>query len=297
MIIVYICRQEWNEGDNLMIFYAHSKENEPEQNWQTLREHLNNTADIASTFAKAFNGDELAWIAGIMHDIGKYSIEFQKKLRGEKLSVDHSTAGAQLAIEYYGQVLGMLLAYCIAGHHAGLPDYGTVNKSGSLAARLKSSVRDYKNYSDDIKLPKFNKALPLKVTSKEYQYFAIAFYIRMIYSCLVDADYLDTERFMQNGNVNRSIGEKMDMLHEKLMSHLDKFEGKEGYINKKRMEILKRCIDIAPNAKGFYSLTVPTGGGKTLSSLAFALKHIKANDGIRRIIYVIPYTSITALRF
>lgn len=275
-----------------MIFYAHSKEKEPEQNWQTLSEHLNNTANMASAFAKTFISKEIAWIAGIMHDIGKYSIEFQKKLHGEKLFVDHSTAGAQLAIGYYGQVLGMLLSYCIAGHHAGLPDYGTVNKSGSLAARLQTSVKDYKNYSDDIELPKFEKMLPIKVASREHQYFAIAFYIRMLYSCLVDADYLDTERFMQNGNVNRDIGQKMDVLHEKLMLHMQKFQGKEGHINKKRTEILQQCIDMASNARGFYSLTVPTGGGKTLSSLAFALKHIKANDDMRRIIYVIPYTSI-----
>ncbi len=242
-----------------MVFYAHSKDNEPECNWQTLKEHLDNTADMASTFAKVFSGDELARIIGIMHDIGKYSIEFQKKLRGERLFVDHSTAGAQLAIEHYGTALGMLFSYCIAGHHTGLPDYGTVNKSGSLSARLKANLRCYKNYSGEIKLPKFNGVQPIKLASKEHKYFAIAFYIRMLYSCLVDADYLDTERFMQDGSVNRSIGEKMDVLFQKLFSHLEKFKGKKGFINMKRMEIQQRCINVASNAKGYYSLTVPTG--------------------------------------
>lgn len=274
-----------------MKFYAHSKENEPEQNWQTLKEHLNNTANIASCFALEFKSSELALILGIMHDIGKYSIEFQKKLAGEKLFVDHSTAGAQLAVEYYGQALGMLLSYCIAGHHAGLPDYGSVNKSGSLATRLKTGVKDYKSYSAEIELPGFDIKLPIVIASKEHQYFAIAFYIRMLYSCLVDADYLDTEHFMKDGTVNRIIGEDISKLYEKLMANLKRFEDKGGALNKKRREILEQCLSVACKKKGFYSLTVPTGGGKTLSSMAFALRHA-IEKGMRRIIYVIPYTSI-----
>lgn len=274
-----------------MVYYGHSKDGQPEQNYQTLKEHLINTANLSRSFAEPFGSGELAWIEGIMHDIGKYSAEFQRKLKGERLFVDHSTAGAQLAVEHYGDAVGRLLSYCIAGHHAGLPDYGTLNKGGSLSFRLKADIPYYKNYRTDIDLPEFKSKLPIKIINKDFTCFSISFYIRMLYSCLVDADYLDTESFMENGNVNRNIGEDMGKLYKKLMEHLKGFDNKEGWLNKKRHEILERCLTMADSPRGIYSLTVPTGGGKTLSSLSFALKHSIINN-MNRIIYVIPYTSI-----
>jgi CRISPR-associated helicase Cas3/CRISPR-associated endonuclease Cas3-HD len=274
-----------------MAYYAHSKENEPKENWQLLKEHLYNTADVASKFAAVFQSSEFAWIAGMMHDIGKYSNEFQSKLHGKKLFVDHSTAGAQLALKNYGPALGALFSYCVAGHHAGIPDYGTVNKNSSLALRLKSVVKDYSKYSEEILLPQFKKMLPISATNKEYQYFTIAFYIRMLFSCLVDADFLDTERFMKNGDVNRDIGENIYVLYEKLMLHMETLKNKKDHINQERRKVFQRCVQMASYKKGFFSMTVPTGGGKTLSSMAFALGHAIKNN-MNRIIYVIPYTSI-----
>ena len=120
--------------------------------------------------------------------------------------------------------------------------------------------------------------------------FSISFFIRMLYSCLVDADYLDTEFFMQDGKVDRKIEYDFKSFYEKLDLKLNSFI-EEGLINKKRKEILNKCIDKSRNNRGLYTLTVPTGGGKTLSSMAFAINHLHEND-MDRIIYVIPYTSI-----
>ncbi|SKA78233.1 CRISPR-associated helicase, Cas3 family [Caloramator quimbayensis] len=273
-----------------MIYYAHSKEEKGEECYQRLEEHLSNTADLASKFASSFNSQKLAYIIGKYHDIGKYSSEFQKKLRGENIKVDHSTAGAQLAYNLYGEIIGKIIAYCIAGHHAGLIDYGTSVKNNTLESRLKKSIYDYSSYKKEIEILKFDEKLSLKIDNIN-SFFSIAFFTKMLYSCLVDADFIDTEKFMSDGKVDRNIGDSLGILYTKLFAHLETLKNSKGYINIKRNEILKQCIEKADNNNGIYSLTVPTGGGKTKSSLAFALKHALKNN-MNRIIYVIPYTSI-----
>lgn len=276
-----------------MIYYAHSSEI-PDKPWQTIAEHLNNTAEKAKEYASGFNAGEFGYTCGILHDLGKYSEEFQQKLQGKCIRVDHSSAGAKEAEKIFGISLGRLLAYCIAGHHSGLLDYGTAaSTEGTLYARLNNDVKDYSGYQNDSNLM-INKnlpSLPIKHIVKEHQGFTLSFFVRMLYSCLVDADFIDTEAYMSETLKLRGNYLSIKDLNNLLNEFLNNLSGEATRINGKRKEILERCLYIANSSPGLFTLTVPTGGGKTYSSLAFALKHAVLN-GLDRIIYVIPYTSI-----
>ena len=206
--------------------------------------------------------------------------------------VDHSTAGAKWCWNQKGA--HQFLSYCIAGHHAGLPDTGGASDTsaqGTMMGRLKKRLEDYQRFSEEIEIPEL-KTLPFQPVEGENLDFFASMLIRMIYSCLVDADYLDTERFMDGESI-RNNGEPIERLYEKLESHISGWLDNDDLntINGRRTEILKHCIEMGKEKKGIFRLTVPTGGGKTVSSLAFALKHAKEHH-MERIIYVIPYTSI-----
>jgi CRISPR-associated helicase Cas3/CRISPR-associated endonuclease Cas3-HD len=277
---------------NIIKYYAHSSDN-LEKPWQTMTEHLYKTAQISKVYAAKFNGEGFGYIVGLLHDLGKYSVEFQQRLNGSKISVDHASAGAQEAMELFGQSYGKLLAYIIAGHHSGLPDHGTdASMDGTLAARLSKEIKDYSAYKKELELELnvLQSKIPINQID-EYIGFSISFFVRMLYSCLVDADFIDTERYMSD--VAKLRGEYISIpeLTQKINSYLSGFKSVETKINKKRGEILQRCLNLAKSDKGLYTLTVPTGGGKTYSSLAFALNHAEEHN-LERIIYVIPYTSI-----
>lgn len=281
-----------------MTYYAHSKEGTDEIEWQLLIDHLKETAELARQFGLDSGVSQLAYIAALLHDIGKYSQEFQSRLRGKKVRVDHSTAGAKELIEKYGgrkeKLLAILLAYCIAGHHAGMPDYGSpvdVAGDGTLLARLKTKIPDYHAYQSEIDLNQlpFPQPLQIRLLPKNPG-FTISFLTRMIFSALVDADFQETENYMRE-QMPRGQFAAIDELTKKLNNYLQNFINPNSEINRKRNETLKACIEKAKNPKGFFTLTVPTGGGKTLSSMAFALNHA-AFHGLRRIIYIIPYTTI-----
>ncbi len=275
------------------MYIAHTRENDSET--QSIKKHLESTANKAKDFGNSFNNGDYAYICGILHDIGKYSKDFQNKItNNSNIRVDHSTAGA-IEINKTINLVGRLLAYCIAGHHGGLPDGG--NKSDTVSevtlnGRLKraNQLPDYSCFETEINIPDFSGKLPnIKPLNKGG--FSLSFYIRMIYSCLVDSDFLDTEEFMSMGKVDRSVHYDYQFFNEKLNLYIGNFENIEQEINKKRAEILNYCIEKAKREKGLYTLTVPTGGGKTISSLAFAINHV-LELGMERIIYVIPYTSI-----
>ena len=284
-------------------FYAHSKEDRPPEEWQPLEKHLKNVAKMAQSFAEDFGAGDWGFWAGLWHDIGKYSDEFQRNLnlqQGREAHietkpgrVDHSTAGAQHAFKSLGDK-GKLLAYAIAGHHTGLLD-GKSNDA-CLYERLKKAIPDYYSCPEDILNSKSLGAPPLHLDIHEPKRFGfqLSFFVRMIYSCLVDADFLDTEAFMDREKSSWRRGYlSLPDLDKKLGDALDRMttEVSKTPINKHRAEILRNCLDASEHPQGLFSLTVPTGGGKTLSSLAFAMKHaLKYN--LKRIIYVIPYTSI-----
>lgn len=281
-----------------MVYYAHSKEGIDESQWQPLIDHLRNTARLARQFGCNDMVSQLAYIAALFHDIGKYSEEFQSRLRGKKIRVDHSTAGAkEISKKFLGrreEPLAQLLAYCIAGHHAGMPDYGSpadVTGEGTLISRLKSPIPNYEEYQTEIDLNelRFPQLLPIKPLSGNIG-FSFSFLARMVYSALVDADFQETENYMR-GHVPRGQYAKIAELTKKLNSYLQKFDNPTSAIDRKRSETLKSCIEKAQLPKGFFTLTVPTGGGKTLSSMAFALNHA-VRHGLNRVIYIIPYTTI-----
>lgn len=275
-----------------MDFFAHSSDTS-EKPWQTIAEHLENTATMSGKLASKFNARDFGYACGILHDLGKYSGKFQQKLKGSILSVDHSTAGAQESISLYGRGIGRILAYCIAGHHSGLPNFGTAaSTEGTLYARLNKEIEDYSAYRRELDLSSIKNISGLPIKSIErHQGFTLSFFIRMLYSCLVDADFLDTENYMAETIKHRGNNVSIYQLESKFNNFITNLESENTKVNRKRKHILEQCLKISEEDKGLYTLTVPTGGGKTYSSLAFALNHAKVHN-LDRIIYVIPYTSI-----
>ena len=275
------------------IHYAHSTNDPGKSDWQGLKEHLQNVAGIASEFARDFSAGDLAYAGGLLHDIGKYSPEFQRRLEGASIRVDHSTAGAREARTLYPRQLSRILEYIITGHHGGLLNYGS-SESG-LEERLGNRfLPDYSAYRDEIPIPDLTGFRPnLRPVQKKIG-FSIAFFTRMLYSCLVDADSLDTEAFKNpDSSAIRGQYGSLDLLSRKFDDYMTAFlsDTEETTINRYRREIYEQCREKAALPPQMFTLTVPTGGGKTLSSMAFALEHLKQH-GLKRIFYVIPYTSI-----
>jgi CRISPR-associated endonuclease/helicase Cas3 len=285
--------------DNKKVYYAHSNQWDKSR-WQRLNKHLENTAKLAVEFGRDAGLSDLAYISALFHDIGKYSLKFQQRLEGKPFKVDHSSAGAQEIKQLFKNDqtethLATILAYCIAGHHGGLPDLGSdldVEEDGTLIARLKKDVEDYLYYAQEIDPSKLSlpKRLPIKPI-KDLEGFSVAFLTRMLYSILVDADFQETETFMNNGKKPRGGYDGIQTLQQKLTLFLERFQKPDNPIHQQRTDTLETCLAKAIEKPGFFTLTVPTGGGKTLASLAFAMKQAATHD-LKRIIYVIPYTSI-----
>ncbi|MDO8871183.1 MAG: CRISPR-associated helicase Cas3' [Methanoregula sp.] len=275
------------------MFYAHTTKNPDKSDWQPLKDHLTNVAELSQRFADDFNAGELAYASGLLHDLGKYSSEFQRRLEGANIHVDHSTAGAKEAEKLFPDLYSLIFAYTVSGHHGGLLNYGS-SESG-LGERLhKSDLPDYSPYRNEITIPDQNSFhLSLKPFPKKTG-FCISFFIRMLYSCLVDADSLDTEEFTtpEKSSV-RGRYDSFDVLNKKFDEHMriKNSDAEDNRINRERKQIFDQCVEAASLPPQMFTLTVPTGGGKTLSSMAFALEHLKKND-LKRIFYVIPYTSI-----
>ncbi len=254
---------------------------------QTVLKHLEGTAKLCGEFASVFDAEEIGYLTGMAHDIGKYSEAFQRRLRGGP-KVDHATAGA---IECCRQRLNMP-AFCVSGHHSGLPDMGgkaDVEKP-TFQERLRKAkegkLEDYSSWKTEVALPKAR--LPQWIDG---DILAADFFTRMLYSCLVDADFLDTEAFMEGKAPERGNDTTMEELEQRLDAYTEGWFPPKGALNTCRCEILTQCKEKGKQPQGLFTLTVPTGGGKTVSSLAFALRHAKEH-GLRRIVYVIPYTSI-----
>ena len=298
---------EATDGDATVFmapFYAHSLPGSPEEDWELLEDHLRRVGTGAADFAAAFGAEEWGRLLGLWHDLGKYSVEFQAYLQStsgvtlpgsSQSRVDHSTAGAQHAASTVPGIASRILAYCIAGHHGGLPDNNDEQGGRSgLADRLQKVI------------PGFSSAAPLDLLEQpppgplpmqwdpvaDKKSFQVSVFCRMLFSCLVDADYLATEAFMQPKRALERPGDLSVLadLLPTLNAHLDHFAA-DTPVNRIRADVLAQCRAKSELPPGFFSLTVPTGGGKTLSSLAFAFAHA-ARHGHRRVIYAIPFTSI-----
>ena len=299
-----------------LIYYAHSAQDKlgnllPYEHWQTLQSHLVNVGEMVAEFARVFGAQEIACQTGQLHDLGKYSEPFDRRLHGGS-SVDHATAGAKIAVERWGNAIGKLMAFCIAGHHAGLANgNGEGDNRHTLKDRLAlqfgTDIPALDNlWQQEIKLPQNLSAPPLKPDA-HHPFFSYAFFTRMLYSCLVDADYLDTEAFylkLENKTVERGGYPDLNALQHNFNQFINAFrrriaqapaqteaEKRNAALNRLRSEILDHAVEQAAQPQGLFTLTVPTGGGKTFTSMAFALEHAKRHD-MRRVIYVIPFTSI-----
>ncbi len=275
-------------------FYAHSK---PGGDYQELIEHLGNTADLAGTFADKFGAKERGEWVGWIHDIGKCSDEVQKRICGiayQNVRLDHSSAGA---VEANKVGLGRE-AFVIGGHHSGLPNRGDPATSqpgdGTLVGKLTKQLYDYSAFRSEVKippappLPAWYRAATAKAdaAAKMSDYF----FVKMLFSCLTDADYLDTEKFM-DGNVRNPSRTAMDVLIDRLEVCTSAFDKHRKRLDKLRTKIRKATVSHYADPKGIFTLTGPTGCGKTITSLDFALRHAREH-GMDRVIYVIPYMSI-----
>lgn len=284
------------------MFFAHSTEDKSSSDWQLLHRHLIDVGELAAQFATVFGAEKPARLAGLLHDLGKYTPAFQARLMGAAEKADHSTAGATKALTLVNSVadraMAELIAYAIAGHHAGLPDR---IGDGSLAERLKKQLEPLDPAWLDEIAPDAVDLMPGFEWSrnKDRAAFQLGFLGRMIFSCLVDADFRDTEAFYDHIKGTKkdrewpALGTIIDPLVARFDAHMaDKQSGSAtSKINRLRDEILTHVRARASAATGLFTLTVPTGGGKTLASLGFALDHAKKH-GLDRILLAIPFTSV-----
>lgn len=296
-------------------WFAHSGKQSNFSDWHSLREHLSAVATLAGNRATIFGAHDWAFLIGLLHDLGKYTNEFQARLHGDPTRADHATAGAKLVMQHIttlygntecGRAMAKLLAFAIAGHHAGLAN-GVEEGQGRSTLKQRLSLSFGKEipalnaaWKQEITLPQTLKIPQIKTHSnpKKYINFHEIFLARMLFSCLIDADRIDTE------NYSRRIDGRLPLendcvaissLKTQLNHHLQSLaeSAKHTNVNALRQHVLHhaRQVAVMPRGSGLYSLTVPTGGGKTLTSLAFSLDHADRYE-LRRVIYVIPFTSI-----
>ena len=314
-------------------FWAHTPQKQGGDP-QCLRDHARDTAEAAARFADAFGAADWALAAGLLHDLGKADPRFQEYLRENAAAdsdadgedgedggngakrrrgtsgVNHSSAGGAFAVERYGKGIGKLLAYLVMGHHAGLPDArgGSAalrerlqNDAAGNLARIRAIIATVPGALNVDALPsleRMQRNIPAAGKAKD----GWPLCLRMMYSCLVDADFLNTEAFCNPDRAAlRGDGAEeyatLAALRDRFNRHMaekavaNDDAGRAAPVNTARAEVLAACREAALRPPGVFSLTAPTGGGKTLSSLAFAFDHA-ARHGKRRIVYVIPYTSI-----
>jgi CRISPR-associated helicase Cas3/CRISPR-associated endonuclease Cas3-HD len=290
--------------------YARTVEGHPKSAWQELPEHLDRVAYRASAAADVFGSRYWGYCAGLWHDLGKYSDLFQSKLDGKQIQFEHSGVGAAFAFEK-DKERGLPLAFAIAGHHAGLADYivGEPGFPKPLKERLKENIalmhRMFSSFPTKIvnqKIPEFPQFLSPPQTKSRYECEAyqrrMEFWVRFLFSALVDADRLDSEEFCEPEKTGkRGLFPTIDTLSQFIGAHINAVQStlpasvKDSPVNHARQYVADACREAASRTQGFFTLTVPTGGGKTLSAMSFALHHAQFHN-LRRVIVVIPYTSI-----
>jgi len=292
------------EGVSLR-FHAHSSPDPSRGDWQPLRDHLAGTASAAARAGARIGIADLAGLAGWLHDLGKYDPDFQRRLDGAKESVEHSIAGAWYVLRQmrFPPHFRELVAHAIAGHHAGLPDRNGAgatldNRVGAFAPTVLDPA-----WVTEVQPEPPAALFSFAPGCGAPNGLRFALLGRMIFSCLVDADYRDTEAYydgLDGRRRDRSQPALADLLprflaafdaHVAALAATKRAEGRFGAIDALRAEILSIVLARAGDPAGPFTLTIPTGGGKTLASLGFALRHALAH-GLDRIIYVCPYTSI-----
>lgn len=279
---------------NNQVYYAHTLKGERKEEWQTVKEHAKNVAELVKKFSAPWCTEQYAENLGLLHDVGKYQADFQRRLRGEKIAVEHSICGAAQWLKMKWPESG---AYCIAGHHSGLPDVGNQTDSAdepTLLGRIKRVLRqDFYAFKSELTLKKID-VFPAKNAvcmngsideiKKEY-----AFWTRMMFSSLTDADYLDTEAFCSGGK-ERNLNVDFDACRSLIGRHISQFEA-DSPVKRARASMRRQVMSHVREEADVYLINMPTGSGKTLTSMEFALERAILSHK-KHIIYVIPYTSI-----
>lgn len=261
---------------------------------QLLLDHLNGTSKLCRENANEFWAD-IAEFVGQIHDIGKYTSGFQKRINGaENIRVEHAICGAKEVAKAPPKSYVPMIEYCVAGHHSGLPDGGTKvdgEEDSTLHGRMKRKTGDYSAYENEVKLeyPKDNLRELFDVSNQREIIERYSFFTRYLFSCLTDADFIDTERFV-TPNTDRGIDGDFQKAYEKVCKKLNSFKI-ETKLQESRSIIQEQVYKSVESNANAYTLNMPTGSGKTLCSIRAALKTAIKNKK-KRIIYVIPYVSI-----
>ncbi len=286
------------EESSRVRYYAHTAEKadgtrDPDKSkWQHLATHLRNVANLAAKFAAPFGATDEARLAGLLHDLGKYRDEFQSYLRGERSSsveTQHAIFGAAWAAEESRQIACTALA--IAGHHAGLHNQCDIEAMCSKRALcIPATVPVLIALLEGEVGPLPSLTAPPAWVRDEH---SAEFYTRLIFSCIVDADRLDTAQWPSSppADILLDTDALLAAVHAEREFKTTNGKNPSSPLAALRNRIFDTALERAALPTGFFSLTVPTGGGKTLASMAFALAHARAH-GLRRIIVVIPYLSI-----
>ncbi|MCI1966943.1 MAG: CRISPR-associated helicase Cas3' [Oscillospiraceae bacterium] len=277
------------------VYYAHTLDGKGRNEWQTIKEHSENVAKLVKDFSAPWCTEEYAFNLGLFHDIGKYQPDFQRRLCGEKISVEHSISGAAEWVNLNWTESG---AYCIAGHHSGLPDVGNKTDSAdepTLLGRLKRAARqDFSAYKKELSFEKISRfpaknAVCMSGTTVDEVKREYAFWTRMMFSCLTDADYLDTEKFC-SVRQERGVYADFQACRSRLDRYISHFQA-DTPVKRAREEMRRQVMSHAREKADVYCMNMPTGSGKTLTSMQFALERAIVSHK-KHIIYVIPYTSI-----
>jgi CRISPR-associated endonuclease/helicase Cas3 len=269
-----------------------------------LIEHLHDVAKKAQEMAGLIRGDDVTFVSmakwsAWVHDLGKYRDEFQEYLRGRRSKsseTQHAIFGATWAL--YNE-LPRAVALTVLGHHAGLHDwstaqsriapdeFGQISQGPILMDRLRSDLPDV-----GADLPEMCTEYIVKRRGGLLTEPRDELLVRMLFSCLVDADYLDTEAYVL-GHPRTPVGLTAGELFEKVRTHVAGLRSKspDNEVNRVRESLFRACVESAENQPGFFSVTAPTGSGKTLAMMGFALRHAEKH-GLRRVIVVLPYVSI-----
>lgn len=287
---------------SLNYIYAHTPSRDAPSRWHMLEDHLIETAKVAYVFAKAFRCENAGFVLGLFHDLGKVNPAFQEYLlacdEGKKTGiVPHSVCGASYLwkILLRQNSLDVSMAMCALGHHSGLnAEHLAVTKGG----KLDQWWIDVQNKQLKKKMQETLQGLPIRTPeSLPKDDLRRELRVRMLLSTLVDADYLNTENhFDQRQSAERGQWTRPEDLWPVFRADQLRmmWRGRRGGVNRIRRQIYFSCVRAGRQPPGVFRLTVPTGGGKTRSGLAFALSHAAAHGshGFRRVIIALPYTSI-----
>lgn len=255
---------------------------------QSVKEHNENVAELCRQFSIP-QLQEICSATGKLHDIGKYGRNFQRRINGENIHVDHSTAGAAVMQEHYGMPASMIAGLCIAGHHAGIPDMGIAadstreDLSATLRTRIaqklkrceKDSGENFDTYKDEISLPEVDEKKLAAFISEDCKSMddmidKLAFVVRYCFSCLVDADSIDTGDFCGT-RTDDVLHADFQKCLERVSEHIDSFTC-ETELQKARRRLQEQAFAKAGQDSEIYLMNMPTGSGKTLCSIKFALQ-------------------------